>query len=190
MAWAPDYITADELKAYVRVDDDLDDADVADAVTAASRAVDTHCHRQFGQVATAQTRQYTATWDRYQRAYVAAIDDLMVADSLTVVDANANEVTGYELRPVNAVAKGKPYTEITLPGAGAYQLTGLWGWDAVPAAVKLATKLQGSRFLARRDSPFGIAGSPTMGSELRLLARVDPDVAVSLGKYVRQWWAA
>ncbi len=190
MAWAPDYITVNELKAYVRVDDVLDDADVADAVTAASRAVDTHCNRQFGQVSTVQARTYTAAWDRYEQCYVAQIDDVVDVAELVVVDSSAVEVTDYELRPINAVVKGRPYTEITVPAAGTYQITALWGWDAVPTAVKLATKLQGSRFLARRDSPYGIAGSPTLGSEMRLLARVDPDVAVALGKYVRQWWAA
>jgi len=64
-----------------------------------------------------------------------------------------------------------------------------WGWSAVPVPVKEATYLQASRFHSRRDSPYGIAGSPDQGSELRLLSRVDPDVAVSLSDFVR-WWAA
>jgi len=45
---------------------------------------------------------------------------------------------------------------------------------------KVATVLQANRLLKRRHAPFGVAGSPELGSELRLLARVDPDVAVSL----------
>jgi hypothetical protein len=45
--------------------------------------------------------------------------------------------------------------------------------------------LQASRFYARRDSPYGVAGSPDLGSEVRLLSKVDPDVAVSLADYVR-----
>lgn len=54
-------------------------------------------------------------------------------------------------------------------------------FDPCPASVKLATMIQGSRWAKRRDSPFGIAGSPEMGNEMRLLARIDPDVAVLLG---------
>ena len=51
-----------------------------------------------------------------------------------------------------------------------------------------ATLLQASRLAARRDSPFGVAGSPDAGSEMRLLARVDPDVAVALEPYRRRIW--
>jgi hypothetical protein len=49
--------------------------------------------------------------------------------------------------------------------------------------------LQASRLDFRRVAPAGVAGSPETGSEVRLLARVDPDVAVSLKDYIR-WWAA
>jgi hypothetical protein len=76
--------------------------------------------------------------------------------------------------------------------AGEYWLTidaDPWGWDAVPDAVKEATLLQGSRLDFRRVAPAGVAGSPETGSEVRLLARVDPDVAVSLKDFIR-WWAA
>jgi hypothetical protein len=63
------------------------------------------------------------------------------------------------------------------------KVTALWGWTAVPVAVKQATLLQASRFFSRRHSPYGVAGSPELGSEIRLLARVDPDVGVSLRDY-------
>jgi hypothetical protein len=53
-------------------------------------------------------------------------------------------------------------------------------FDPVPPTIKLATQLQASRWLKRRDAPFGIAGSPELGSELRLLAKLDPDVEVLL----------
>jgi len=54
--------------------------------------------------------------------------------------------------------------------------------------VHEACLLQSSRIAARRDSPFGVAGSPETGSELRLLDRVDPDVAVTLSRYRRRAW--
>ena len=69
------------------------------------------------------------------------------------------------------------------------KVTARWGWAAVPSTIKQATLLQASRLLARRDAPFGIAGSPDVGSEIRLLARVDPDVAVAVAPY-RRWWGA
>ncbi|NIL59971.1 phage gp6-like head-tail connector protein, partial [Salinispora arenicola] len=73
---------------------------------------------------------------------------------------------------------------------GELTITAPWGWPAIPTAVVLATQLQASRLLTRRDSPYGVAGSPQDGSEMRLLARVDPDVEVVLRPYVRHWWAA
>jgi hypothetical protein len=64
-------------------------------------------------------------------------------------------------------------------------VTAVWGWTAVPTSVKQATLLQASRFHKRRHAPFGVAGSPEMGSEIRLLSRVDPDVSVALRDFNR-----
>lgn len=195
MAWAPDYITSAELKSFVGIDGTADDAQVAVAVTAASRAIDTHTHRQFGAVAAAEERFYTAKWDRRLWRWVVEVDDFMTTTNM-VVSVDAGTITAFTKEPVNAAAKGRPWEQLVIDTDSSIvptterhgvSVTAIWGWSAVPSAVKQATYLQASRFLARRDSPFGIAGSPELGSELRLLARVDPDVAVSLTSYVRRW---
>lgn len=198
MAWAPDYITVDELKDYVRVDDDVDDVQLAVAVSAASRAIDDHCNRQFGRVDVAQERTYTARPDYGRGVWVVDIDDLDDDTGLTVASAG-DAITAYTLEPVNAVANGLAWTRLVVSADSGVQPTGLangmtatvrWGWTATPPAAVLASYLQASRFVARRDSPYGVAGSPQTGSELRLLARLDPDVAVSLRRYVRPRRAA
>jgi hypothetical protein len=186
--WAPDYITLAELKSFVRVSDTADDVELALDVSAASRAVDRSTGRQFGQVAAPEARSYPVRWDRRRSLWVADIDDLQTTTGLT-------GVTGYTLEPRNAVSVGLAWVQMTFKddprdADGYITPTASWGWSAVPSAVKLATRLQGSRFAARRDSPYGVAGSPQQGNELRLLARVDPDVAVSLRYYTRDWWAA
>jgi hypothetical protein len=61
-----------------------------------------------------------------------------------------------------------------------------WGWTAVPAQVIAAAKLQSNRWNKRRNSPLGVAGSPEQGSEIRLLARLDPDVATVLAGLSRR----
>lgn len=198
MAWAPDYATTAELRAYAtRSTSTVDDVELALAVTAASRAVDRHCNRQFGIVDTAEERLYTPTWDRRRRRWLIPIDDLMTQTGLAV-ELDGTALTEFTLEPRNAAAEGKPWTRIVVDDDSAVTPTGeefeaaitaLWGWAAVPDPVKQATLLQGSRFFARRESPFGIAGSPEQGSELRLLAKLDPDVATTLGPFVR-WWAA
>lgn len=193
MAWEPDYATAAELKAYLRVADAIDDTQVALAISSASRAVDQHTNRQFGVVAAGTARVYSARWDRERGRWVVPIDDLMSTAGLTVVVA-AGAVDLYTLEPRNAAADGRPWTRLVVDPLAASQpvgdeyeftITGLWGWTAVPAKIKQATLLQASRILMRRDAPFGISGSPGVQGELRLLAKVDPDVAVLLAGYGR-----
>lgn len=59
----------------------------------------------------------------------------------------------------------------------------------VPDVIQMATLLQAARFFKRKGAPFGIAGSPEMGSELRLLSRLDPDVELMLFGQRRIWGA-
>lgn len=196
MAWAPDYATSAELKAYDRIGDSVDDTQIGYALTAASRAIDKTTSRQFGQVSPAAEWTYTTVWDRHRCRWLVRIDDLGTTTNLAVkLDGVA--VTDYTLEPRNAVAKGKVWEQLvfgstvsTTVDTDNVAITALWGWPAVPVAVKQAALLQSARFLARRDSPYGVAGSPTDGSELRLLAAVDPDVKVALGRYNRLWTAA
>lgn len=191
--WAPDYITTAELKAALRIGDAVDDAELPAVVTAASRAIDQHCNRQFGTVDAPEQRWYTARFSVRRCRWVLDIDDLMSAVGLAVL-VDATVVTKYTLEPRNAAALGRPWTRLVFavdaekqPDGSQDQgaITAPWGWTAFPTQVKQAAKLQGSRFVARRDSPYGVAGSPQDGSEVRLLARVDPDVAVSLAGLVR-----
>lgn len=193
MAWAPDYLDLPELRKYVRIDDSADDAELLMAIAAASRAIDEHCNRQFGQVDEPEERRYTAWYDYERCRWVVDIDDLQDATGLAItIDGTA--VTPVTLEPVNAVVNGKAWTRLVVDPASAGIPTGAanevaavasWGWLAYPMPVMLATALQTNRLAHRRESPYGIAGSPTAGSELRLLARVDPDVAVSLRGLVR-----
>lgn len=194
MAWEPDYCTSAELKHFVRVTDTDDDAEVALAITGASRAIDLHCNRQFGKDSAPTTRLYKSKACS-PKSRTVKVDDIMTTSGLTVVTNDDNETAiTYTLTPVNNAAKGKPWTILRLPyhlptvDFEDVKVTGTFGWTDVPAPVKEACLLQASRFLARREAPFGIAGSPDQGSEMRLLARVDPDVGVALTKYVR-WWA-
>ncbi len=190
--WKPDYVTVEEQADYERIGDLDDTATLQLAVTAASRAVDRCTHRQFGFLNLAQERRYTARWNRRRCLWVVSVDDFMDTSGLTVTIAGAT-VT-YTAEPINAVDEGRPYERLVVDKASVGKPTGLdgevvatvkWGWTAVPDPVKQATHLQASRFHTRRQAPFGIAGSPDQGSEMRLLSKVDPDVAVSLKDFVR-----
>ncbi|MEU5938642.1 hypothetical protein ABZ807_05540 [Micromonospora sp. NPDC047548] len=200
MGWAPAYLTDVELKDFTRIDDAIDDVEVVSAIEAASRAVDNAAHpngmRQFGKVAAPEERRYTARWRPRRRRWVVEIDDLMTTGGLAV-SVPAGTITAYTLTPINAAKLSRPWTRLAVDPASPVQPTGdefevaitaSWGWTATPGTVKSAVKLQASRFLSRRDSPYGIAGSPDQGSELRLLAKLDPDVEAMLKPFVRESW--
>lgn len=193
MAWAPDYVTTAELASYLRIDDAVDDVQLALAISGASRAIDHDTNRQFGLVAAAEARTYTARPD-YERGYwVADVDDYQTATGL-LASVDGTSVATFAKEPVNAPQKGRPWTRVAFTSDSEAQpseaphevaVTARWGWTAVPDTIKQATLLQASRVFTRRNAPFGVAGSPDQGSEMRLLAKVDPDVAVLLRDYRR-----
>lgn len=195
MAWKPDYVTLAEMKVQLGIDplDTEDDALLAVMITTASRAVDDETNRQFGSAN--GERFYRAEWRDELDAYVAVIDDLMSTAGLVVENGDGDAITDYELEPLNAAADGLPWERLVIPREGAvlptsprYRLAvtaAPWGWTAVPAQAKGATRLQVSRLFARRESPYGVAGSPDLGSEIRLLAKLDPDVAVAVAGLIR-----
>lgn len=203
MAWAPSYATTAQVRAFARIGDDADDTELDLAVASASRAIDTTCNRQFGVVGSAEERFYTARWDAKRCRWVVDIDDLMSTSGFAAETQDADgdtvgAIDDYLLEPRNAAARGRPWTLLVVKPDSSFKPTGrtgevaitaLWGWTAVPDPIVNATMLQANRLFARRTSPYGVAGSPDVGSELRLLARLDPDVAVAVGPY-RRWWGA
>lgn len=195
MPWKPDYVTLADAKAYLRVTDTVDDVQLAIWITAASRAVDKRCNRQFGQGPAGVARVYrrAPNYNRTTGLWELEIDDLMTTP--TLVGATAWASAGYTLLPDNAALEGNPWQRVgsaiqpvpVSPGAPyPIQITAQWGWAAVPPQVAGAVLFQVNRWNARRDSPYGVAGSPDQGSEMRLLARLDPDVATSLAGLSRR----
>lgn len=195
MAWQPDYATLAELKSFMRISDTVDDAELGFAITAASRSIDAHTGRQFGLLAAPTLWTYLARPDLARGRWVVDIDDLMTAVGLVVNVPTVGNTTEFVTEPVNGATKGRPWIRVVFNRNQSVvpvctdnytvNVTGQYGWATVPVAVKEATLLQASRFAKRRDAPFGVAGSPDLGSEVRLLAKVDPDVAVILTPYRR-----
>lgn len=194
------YASLAELKSALRITDVADDVLLQLALDSASELVDDHCGRTFVVNAVASTRTYDPTGDRID------VDDIYTTTDLAVSaggEAIAAEVpgtsSGYRLGPRWAPQVGEPWTFIVNVGgswatndrwprrwSGPVAVTARWGYAAtVPAKVRQATLLQASRLFSRRHSPYGVAGSPELGGELRLLAKVDPDVAVMLSALVK-----
>lgn len=194
------YVTLSDLKVFVGIGDTGDDATLQRALDASEEQVNTYTGRRFTADGSAVIRYY----DALDKGTVA-IDPLSSTTDLAVaVDQDGNGTfedtlvldTDFRLAPYNAAVLSAPWTSLVAltgttfpPGTRRIRVTGRWGWPAVPASVKQATLIQAARLWKRKDAPFGVAGSVEFGSELRLLAALDPDVQALLRPY-RLVWAA
>lgn len=213
LGWEPDYITVDEYKDWARITDTQDNEAIMLSIAGASRAVDTFCSqnvfRQFGKTTMSESRYYTPRYDSDLMRWVIEIDDLMdlsgVVSLVVEVDtSNSNNynqtITDFILRPRDAIQRNRPYTQVVVNNTSAYQPTyfvdsarltaDVWGWDAVPDAVKAATYLQANRFHKRRTTPFGASGSTKRATQVtvNLINELDEDLESLLQPYVKQAW--
>lgn len=197
MAWRPDYTTLARAKEYARISDTVDDVELAVWITAASRAIEDRTNRQFGNTVstTVKTYRQVPVYDRKKGLWVFEIDDLQSSAGL-LVNGVAFNTASATLLPDNAPGDGEPYRMLGTVYAPYQQAPGVpqintlssavWGWASVPPGVEAACWLQLNRWSVRRDSPYGVAGSPDQSTEMRLLARLDPDVATTLAGLSRK----
>lgn len=194
---ANEYADADDLKETLSlVGDTFADADIALALTAASRGIDNVTGRRFWKDATAKTRYYSATAS--DRVW---IDDLAELTTLSVDigdDGTFSQTwtlnTDFFLEPLNAVEDGWPWTSIKVRGrSGLYlpvcersvKVVGKFGWLAIPDTIEQATKIIASKLVKRsREAPFGVVGTDMDGAAVRI-ASSDIQVAGLVEPYVR-----
>jgi hypothetical protein len=199
------YATLAELKGFVSIPagDTADDTTLQLALDAAAAQVDQFCDRTFAADAAPTTRFYTVT-----DTGLLSVDPISTVTGLVVAtDDNADGTyettwtvgTDFRLEPINAAAWGEPWTRLVALGTRWFpriqwrpgvSVTARFGWPGgtPPAPVKQAALLQAARLWKRKDAPFGVAGSVEFGSEVRLLAKLDPDVESLLRPYRRNWW--
>ena len=188
MAITNGYCSLADLKAALRVQDSIDDSLLELAIESASREIDGYCERVF--YSTTGTRVYAPT-----NVFTVTTDDII---SVTTLKSSSDGVTyditwatsDYQLEPLNGVAGGlvTPYTRIRATGnylmpsfsVGTFyelealiQVVGVFGWSAVPAAIRQATVILAMRLFKRLDAPLGMI-SNDMGS--MRVGRFDPDV--------------
>ena len=193
------YVTLAEIKAAAGISDTADDAAITLAVDAASAMLDEHTSRSFTTTPAPVARLFTAAGSLVLVDDIATLTGLLVEadDDGDGTYERSIPATGYRPGPLNAPTSGRPVTSLEATssgywpkGAGAVRVTATFGWPAVPAAVKQAALIQALRLFQRRLSPYGIAGSPEVGSELRLLSRLDPDVEALVRPYRKLWTVA
>jgi hypothetical protein len=200
-----DYNTTDAIKTYLGIGGTENDTNIADAVAAATRDVNSFCGRRFDQDVdvdgdpSATARTYAPT-----NPTLAIVDDISTLTDLVVkTDEDDDGVfettwtigTDFELEPANGVgpngASGWPYWRIVAVGSKCFrvvtrrtlQVTAAWGWAAVPADVKQAHRLLAAGIYKRKYAPFGVAGYGADGLLVRV--REDPKVEELLHIYRR-----
>jgi hypothetical protein len=192
MAITQGYATLLDVKNALRITDNLDDGLLETAIESASRMVDGFTARTFTNAGTA-IRNFAAT-DGI---------NLIIDDAIEVIEvASTDEIgstytiwkpTDYQLEPLNDRVDGlySPYTGIRAVGDFTWpvvdqqalvRITAVYGFPAIPVAVKQATIIQASRLFKRLDSPLGVAGFGDMGA-VRVSRFLDPDVEQLLMPY-------
>ena len=187
------YATLAEVKAALRITDSIDDSLLEMAIESASRLIDAYTARSFYNAGTA-ARYFVADTD-----WLTNIDDaISITEVATDTSADGTfdiiwQASDYQLEPLNGRVDGLvvPYNAIravdsyTFPiwgGEGLVKVTGTWGWNAIPTAIKQATIIQSSRIFKRLDSPLGVLSSPDLGF-IRVGSRLDPDVSQLVDSY-------
>ena len=196
MAITNGYASLAETKAALRISDAIDDTLLEMAIESASRLIDGYASRNFYSSGTA-TRYYVA-----DNEFVVQLDDLANGTVTVRSSEQGNglfdvtwDTDDYQLEPLNAVLDGQawPYTSIRAigdylwpieGGEALVQITGTWGWPALPIAIKQACIIQASRIYKRLDSPLGVAGFGDLGA-IRVSRNLDPDVEQLVMPYKR-----
>jgi hypothetical protein len=190
------YASLAEVKAALRITDNVDDSILEMAVESASRLIDGHAGRQFYAIGTA-TRYFVALDD-----FNCEIDDISSSTITLQTANNADNVfdttwatDDYQLEPLNGFLDGQAWPFTNIRAVGDYlwpisggealvKLTAVYGWPSVPIAIKQATIIQSSRIYKRLDSPLGVAGFGDLGA-IRVTRDLDPDVAQLVAPYRR-----
>lgn len=201
MALTNAYCTLQDVKNALAIDDPQDDLAIEAAIMSASRMIDDYTGRFFykdGTQASPVVRYYTAKdWWTTNVDDFTVITQIATDDNFDQLYTTVWSTSDYLVEPVNNPRRSWPLTRILAIGAYIFpynlpqsvKVTAAWGWSAVPEEVKMACKLQSARFFIRRQSPFGIAGSPEIGT-VRLSSRLDPDVELLLKPFRKLSWMA
>lgn len=190
------YCTVSELKSWDGVPDTDGDAILETVINSVSRWIDDYTWRFFYSTsATAEeTRYYTADNGLYLYTDdIVSITTLKTDDDGDRTYETTWATADYDLIPYNASTLGIPYYRIEVSTTGDYtfprvrkgvEIVGVFGWSAVPPAIKQACLIQCARIFKRKNSPYGIAGTTQLGV-LQLIPNIDSDVKMVLDQFKR-----
>jgi hypothetical protein len=166
------YITLEEGRSYVGRNATSDPAELEDVITTASRLIDRHCGRHFYTKTEARTFEVHDLCELHFGPY----NDLTTLTTLKTDAAGDGTyettiaASSYQLEPFNAAVRSEPYLEVRLLGSTQFpapvadaredliQITGVWGWPAVPPEVKQACRIITAEISKLQLAPLGSMG--------------------------------
>lgn len=199
MAITNGYCTGEQLNGWLsgQVPSDQQ-SELESSINAASRWIDRYTGRHFFQVtATARTFAPTAPY------FLELGCDLVSATTLKtgtdgVTYGTTVSTSDYQLLSdpddynPSQVGEARPYRYVEMIGdafpsrstrrRNVVEITGTWGWAAVPAAVTQACLMQAAALFNRKNSVGGIQGMNDFGV-VRVGNQLDRDVRDLLGPY-------
>lgn len=195
MAIVNGYCTLQDVKSALRLTDNVDDGLLEKAIESASRRIDGYCGRFFYKTASTAINIYPIN------EYLLRMPEDLANATVTIkIDSTANgtyattltQGVDYILEPTDASLRGYPYVHARMVGGATFplftvpsfptcQVTGFWGWNAIPADVSQACVLLAMRQFARLNAALGVVGFADMALQVRA---VDPDVRDLLNQYV------
>ena len=194
------YVTLSEVKTYLDIPqaDTTEDALLEQIVEAASRSIDRIAGRRFYLDGVASARYY-----RTKDAYSLLVDDIGTTTDLAVaLDTSGGGTyptaaayqTDFIAEPLNALAKGRPITLLTMVGPYLFpypfnfrpgvRVTARWGWPTVPDDIIEATLILSADLYKRKSSVGGVLGLSELGA-----IRMSPlgrDIAAMVRAYRRE----
>jgi len=188
------YATLAEFKASVGITDSTDDTALQSVLDATDQLINNYCDTKvgFGQTAS-QARYYTTgNLSFVLTDPIVSVSSLQTDDDGDGTYETTWASTDYILSPRNAALDSRPYTEVdTAPNEPklfpltylAVKITGVYGWPAVPSAVKQAALIQAGAVWSSRIAPFGVIGSQDLGGVMRMSRALHPEAQVLLEPY-------
>jgi hypothetical protein len=174
------------------------DADLELIIQAVSRKIDQSCGRVFYESSSAAdtVRYFTA-----QHPHRCYIDDVHTITTLKtdddgdgIAETTWSATADYWAMPRNTPFGAWPYMWLQVMPEGSYtfpaglvngvEVTGAFGWAAVPDEIREACLLQSNRIWQRRAAPFGVLGANEFGAPV-VINKLDPDIQGLLELYMR-----
>lgn len=195
MALGDPYVELTDFKARLNIVGTAQDDVIAQAILAASRAIDGMCGREFNQSESDEYRFFDASNDR--RCW--GIEPLSLGDVVSVTEiasddgsgayADVWDVDGYVLFP-RRPRSGWPYKEVRPAPIGSslswpltgypIRVAGVFGWPEVPEPIVQATMRYAERLWALSRAPLGLS---SQGEFASMIKGSDADVKLLVSSY-------